>query len=127
MWGLAQAYANQGLLDRWEQELQQHYALDGAESAAKELRQAYARSGSRGALLKNIEIMSDPSHRITYYPIGVAANYVWLDDKDKAFAWLERAYKEHARLLFLRVDPNFDTVRSDSRFQNLLHRIGFPQ
>ena len=44
-----------------------------------------------------------------------------------AFVWLDRAYKERAGLLFVKVDPAFDSLRSDPRFGDLLHRIGFPQ
>lgn len=41
-----------------------------------------------------------------------------LGDKDQAIAWLEKAYKERSDfLLVLRVDPLFDPLRSDPRFQ----------
>jgi hypothetical protein len=44
-----------------------------------------------------------------------------------AIVWLEKAYKERSDfLLVLKVDPLFDGLRPDPRFQDLLRRIGFP-
>jgi len=41
---------------------------------------------------------------------------------------LENAYQEHSTLLtYLKMDPRFDPLRSDPRFQDLVHRIGLPQ
>ena len=51
--------------------------------------------------------------------------YVGMDDKDEAFAWLQKAYLEHSPVLTaLRVDPIYDPLRSDPRFQDLLRRVG---
>ena len=51
--------------------------------------------------------------------------HVRLGDKEQAFAWLEKAYEERTRLIFaIKVDPLFDDLRSDSRFQDLLRRVG---
>jgi hypothetical protein len=55
--------------------------------------------------------------------------YVGLDEKDEAFAWLEKAYQERSwwLLLWIKMDPQVDSLRSDSRFADLMRRIGFPQ
>lgn len=50
------------------------------------------------------------------------------DDRDRAFAWLERAYEERSnRLAYLRVEPLFASLRPDPRFDDLLTRIGLPR
>jgi len=49
---------------------------------------------------------------------------VALDDKDKAFAELDRSYEIFGRLL--RVDPLLDPLREDQRFGELARRIGLP-
>jgi hypothetical protein len=51
-----------------------------------------------------------------------------LGEKEKALASLERAYEEHSSdsLLYLNTTPEFAVLRSDPRFQDLLHRIGLP-
>ena len=54
--------------------------------------------------------------------------YLGLGDLDKTFEWLEKAFKERSGFLpFLKVEPMFDSVRLDLRFQDLLHRVGLPQ
>ncbi|HXM95409.1 MAG TPA: hypothetical protein VOA64_14340 [Candidatus Dormibacteraeota bacterium] len=51
-----------------------------------------------------------------------------MDDKDDAFAWLQKAYSEHSNALTtLKVDPTFDPLRSDPRFQELVRRVGLSQ
>jgi hypothetical protein len=54
-----------------------------------------------------------------------AAVYVALGDKDQAFVWLEKGFKEHDQFIpRLKYDPRFDSLRSDPRFQELLRRAG---
>jgi len=49
-------------------------------------------------------------------------------NKDQAFVWLEKAYSQHSNILMtLRVDPMYDDLRSDPRFQSLLRRVGLGQ
>jgi hypothetical protein len=64
-----------------------------------------------------------------YRPYNVAAIYAGLGDKDPAFAWLDRAYKERSSMLtlYLTNDPRMDSVRSDPRFAELVRGIGLPQ
>jgi len=53
--------------------------------------------------------------------------YAGLGDKERVFAYLEKAYDERAgRLAWLDIDPTLDVVRSDPRFDNLIRRIGLP-
>jgi TolB-like protein/DNA-binding winged helix-turn-helix (wHTH) protein len=51
--------------------------------------------------------------------------YIWTGNKGQALTWLEREYKEEPNALTtLKVDPLYDPLRSDPRFQNLLQRVG---
>jgi len=53
--------------------------------------------------------------------------YSLLGNKDNAFRWLDRAYVEHSpKLLDLKVDPDFDNLRSDPRFEELVRHVGLP-
>jgi TolB-like protein/Tfp pilus assembly protein PilF len=55
-----------------------------------------------------------------------AAIYVGLGDKDQAFHYLGAAYRERVdRLIYLKVEPMADPLRSDPRFAQLLAKIGF--
>ena len=57
-------------------------------------------------------------------PLYIAWIYIDLGEKDRAFEWLEKAYDERAfGLLFLKVGPGYDRLRSDPRFADLLRRI----
>ena len=56
-----------------------------------------------------------------------AAAYIRLGQTDSAFEWLEKAFAERSNwLIYLRVDPLFDPLREDPRFQDLLRRMNFP-
>jgi serine/threonine protein kinase/Tfp pilus assembly protein PilF len=51
--------------------------------------------------------------------------YVGLGDKDRAFEWLNKAYKENSNWLsYLKVEPRLDPLRSDHRFKDLLDKVG---
>jgi tetratricopeptide (TPR) repeat protein len=56
-----------------------------------------------------------------------AGVYSAMGDKDKAFQWLEKAYENRDwSLLQLKVSRQWDPLRSDPRFQNLVRRVGLP-
>ncbi|MDQ3710608.1 MAG: hypothetical protein M3388_00075 [Acidobacteriota bacterium] len=58
-------------------------------------------------------------------PYLFAVVYVGLGDKEQAFAWLEKAYHERTFfLIWLKVEPRFDSLRDDARYKDLLRRIG---
>jgi hypothetical protein len=85
------------------------------------------RFGLKGLIKNDIPFIGDPAHRVIYDPMGVAIDYADFGDEDKAFEWLERAYRDRAGLQWIKVDPGLDSLRSDPRFDDLLRRIGFPQ
>jgi tetratricopeptide (TPR) repeat protein len=60
-------------------------------------------------------------------PYGIAELYADSGDKDHAFEWLNTAYQEHDGLIALRTDFTFDSLRSDPRYAELVHRVGLPQ
>jgi hypothetical protein len=58
----------------------------------------------------------------------IALIYAGLGLKDEAFAWLEKSFSARDKgLTYLKIDPCLDPLRSDSRFQDLLRRVGFPE
>ena len=58
----------------------------------------------------------------------VAIIYAGLGDKDRAFEFLDRGYEEHsAGMPFLKADPFWDNLRTDPRYEDVLHRMGLPQ
>lgn len=88
----------------------------------------YAVSGKRSEALKVLERLEELSQRVYVPPTHVAAVYAGLGDKDKAFQWLEKAYRERDEgLIYLNVAPPWVSLRSSSQFTDLTRRIGLPQ
>ena len=55
----------------------------------------------------------------------IALVYAGLGEKAEAFKWLEDAYRAHdVGLVYLKVDPCLDPLRSDPRFDDLMRRVG---
>ena len=59
-------------------------------------------------------------------PYSLAVVHTGLGEIDEAFTWLERAYEQRDGWLagHVKIDPRFDPLRQDPRFDNLLRRIG---
>jgi hypothetical protein len=58
-------------------------------------------------------------------PYTIALAYNGLGEHDKALSWLERAFDQRsAAMVFLKVEPKWNNLRSDPRFQNLVRRMG---
>ena len=88
----------------------------------------YALSGKRDDAHKVIDDLGQISKQRYVSSYNVALIYIGLGEKDRAFDSLEKAYKERSDLLvYLKVDPRLDTLRSDPRFADLMRRIGLPQ
>ena len=61
-------------------------------------------------------------------PYMVAICYIGLGKKDEALTWLTRAWEERsAELLFINVDPRLVALRVESRFQQILRKLGLNQ
>jgi len=57
-------------------------------------------------------------------PTGIALIHAALDNRDVAFTWLDEAYRQREGALpYLKVDPRFDSLRSDPRFAALLKKL----
>lgn len=57
----------------------------------------------------------------------LAEDYLVLGQTDKALDWLQKAVDEHhSQVIFINVDPRFDALHSDLRFQNLVRRLDLP-
>lgn len=93
--------------------------------ALGDLGQAYALAGRRGDSLKEIEKLKKLSQQRYIPPHSLACIYAALGDKDNALEWLEKAYEDRSTLLiWIKVDPRLDDLRSDARFMKILNRMG---
>ena len=98
---------------------------DGGPAATGVLIRAYARAGRRNDALRLLAELQRRRKR-GYVPAGAFVNaYLGLGENDQAFTWLEEAYKEQSNILqFVKVHPFFDPIRGDSRFADLVRRVG---
>ena len=94
----------------------------GHDEYATEIMQAFEKSGYSGYLRKDAK-RAEAEHDYN----TVAADYAMLGDKNAAFVSLEKAFADRAGLVFIKVDPQFDNLRSDPRYADLLRRMGLPQ
>lgn len=123
---LGRAYEASGKLPEAIAEFQRSLQLE--DSVAENwcnLGHAYALAGKRVEAEKIIARLKEFSAHNYVPPYNMATIYAGLGDKDQAFAWLDRAYEERSDnlVLFIKVDPQVDNLRSDTRFASLLGRI----
>jgi tetratricopeptide (TPR) repeat protein len=88
----------------------------------------YGRAGQLEQARREMEELLRYSRRHPFDPMMFVMPYVGIGDKDQAFASLEKSVAAHSPgLVTLRVEPAFDPLRSDPRFDDLLRRVGLAQ
>jgi TolB-like protein/DNA-binding winged helix-turn-helix (wHTH) protein/Tfp pilus assembly protein PilF len=131
-WGhfeLAQIYEQTGRPDDAAQEYLKADELFGTDpKRVARLQEAFATSGARGYWRQTLEDYKE-SAKSAYVPsVLVAEACIRVADKECAFQWLEKGFEERDDLMInLKVEPVFDEIRSDPRFQDLVRRVGLPQ
>jgi serine/threonine-protein kinase len=85
---------------------------------------AHALAGQTTEAQKVLEELKDPA-RVRYgSAVAIARVHAALSEKDDAFEWLDKALAErHVNVIWLKVDPTWDNLRSDSRFGDLLREM----
>jgi len=123
---LGWAYLRNSNYERSIAEFQQAIALSPTDpDFLMDLGYAYAVAGNRDEARRILAELERKRER-GFVPSSVLAIlYGALDERDKAFAWLERAYEERdPRLTYLKVGPRFDPLRQEPRFREVLRRMG---
>jgi len=86
------------------------------------------RSGDQARAKLALQQLLRLEHQHPLDSLSFAVAYIGMGENNKALASLEKAYLEHSSSLSaLKVDPTYDPLRGDPRFQDLLHRIGLAQ
>ncbi len=126
---LADAYMEKGMDSLAVEEYLKAEKLVGATQARiGALRNAYSSSGLTGFWRKRIALDSIPSEQGYVRAYDVAYDYAALGDRDHCLEWLNRALLQRDGVLIeLSIQPRFDNLRSDPRFQDLLRRLNLPQ
>jgi serine/threonine-protein kinase len=129
--GLAQAYEAKGMYAEAIEEyrtadvLLEKESAETAERKAAALTQALKTGGAQGYWRKRLEFSQkeyDEGYGSAY---NIAITYARLNDRDHAFEQLEKSFAaREPDLMWVKTESAFDELGSDSRFQDLLRRIG---
>src|SRR6267142_2293261 len=88
----------------------------------------YAALGKRAEAIDKIRELEEKYTRKEAIGQYIAAVYVGLGDKDKAFEWLEKDFQaRNGKLAEIRWQIQFEPLRDDPRYKDLLKRMGLPQ
>jgi len=121
---LAQAYLQKHMYDEAVAELKTAVQVSGGGPAfIANLARAYVASGKRSEAVKLLNDLKKRSKPGYSNASEIAVIYASLGDADQAMNWLEKGYNERFNPGVL-LRPGFNPLRSDPRFQNLVHRIG---
>lgn len=127
---LAVGYEGSGRPKQAVPEYQRAVELSESDTdATAGLAHAYSASGKRIQAENILGEMLERSKTEYVSPYMIGAICAGLGNKDKAFEFLEKSYQEKSPDLayFLKADLRMDSLRSDPRFQNLMHRMNFPK
>jgi tetratricopeptide (TPR) repeat protein len=87
---------------------------------------ALAMSGKRNEAVVILDKLKTTKDYVS--PAELAILYAGLGDKEEAFTELERAYAARdTQMQYLKVEPHYDSLRSDPRFVDLIRRMGLPR
>jgi TolB-like protein/DNA-binding winged helix-turn-helix (wHTH) protein/Tfp pilus assembly protein PilF len=119
------AYVEKGMFAEALADLDAHGPMVNAPWYWGHLAYIYGRSGHNIQAQRALDELLRLNRRMPIDPQVIADAYAGLGDKDQALAWLEKAYAQHStELTSLKVNPGYDFLRSDPRYQNLLRRVG---
>lgn len=123
---LGNSYAQQHRYQEAIAELVRAIELSGGSAVMKGmLGFVYGKAGANDEALKIVQELKARRDEKYVSPYNLALIYSGLDDIDQTLALLEQAYEQHALFLtWINVEPMFDSVRKEARFENLVKRIG---
>ena len=99
-------------------------ASPGRWGRAAALGYTYGVAGKRNEALKVFDDLQLLSKQRYVSPYNFALLYLGLGEKDRTFEWLNKTFNEYPfTLVFLKIDPRYDNLRSDPRFTDLLRRM----
>jgi TolB-like protein/DNA-binding winged helix-turn-helix (wHTH) protein len=128
---MAAIYERKGIQKEAIAELLTALRFAGEKDLAEQVERKYASSGYSEAkktfLWGDIKEKQKTARNSSGQASWIAADYALLEEKDKAFDWLEKAFQQRDMgMIYLKVNDSFEALRSDPRFQDLLRRMDLP-
>jgi TolB-like protein/DNA-binding winged helix-turn-helix (wHTH) protein/Flp pilus assembly protein TadD len=126
---LGQAYEQKGMVPQAIAELQKAVAVShDSPPMLGSLGHTFGVAGNKAEAEKILAQMLEQSKKRYVSPFYVSIVYAGLHENEKAMDWLEKAYTDRSNaIIFLKVDPDFDGLRSNPRFQALLRRLALQE
>jgi len=122
---LGDIYLQKGMT---KEALAEFHLVSNSDSPVARLVYVYSAEGNKAEALKALEKLKEQSRRGYVSPYYLARAYTALGMKDEALAWLQKGVDTFSGGMDrLKVEPAFDPLRSDPRFQELLKRMNFSQ
>jgi tetratricopeptide (TPR) repeat protein len=123
---LGWAYERSGKFSEAVAEFEKAKLIDERPEVSAMIAHTYALSGKKSRAVSTLNNLLEQSKYNYISPYYIALIHAGLDDKEQAFAWLEKGYSDRNEwLVWLKIDPRFDCLWTDTRFPQLLSRIGF--
>jgi tetratricopeptide (TPR) repeat protein len=124
---MGQGYLEKHMFGEAIAEIQKAIQLSGGSPTfTANLARAYAASGQKAAAMEQLNDLKKRSASGDPHSSEIAMIYAALGNSDQAMTWLDKSYEQRFNPGIL-LRPGFDPLRSDSRFQDLVRRIGLPQ
>jgi TolB-like protein/DNA-binding winged helix-turn-helix (wHTH) protein/Flp pilus assembly protein TadD len=123
------AYEQKGLFDNPLDEIQKWRRVHGDQPWTwSELAYIYGKTGQQSQAEHALQKLLQLDQRQPVDPAAIVIAYVGVGAKDQAFVYLQKAYAEHSSAICsLKVEPRFDPLRDDRRYEDLLRRVGLAQ
>jgi serine/threonine protein kinase/tetratricopeptide (TPR) repeat protein len=122
------AYAQNGMYRDAIAQRQKLLTLSGNPDLAAAIGEDFQKSGYPGVMRSWLEGLQEVSKRGYVSAYNLAQIHARLGEKSQALESLEQAFNQRdSNLTYVKVEPAFDDMRSDPKFQELLQRLGMPQ
>ena len=121
------AYIERGMYAEALADTKNWYDPDSSPWFWSTLAYTYGRAGQQPEAQRALDRLLELNRHQQIDPSALIQAYIGMGNKDKAINLLENAYSQHSTLTTLKVDPIYDPLRSDPRFQDLLRRVGLAQ
>ncbi len=126
---LGQAYLQAGSIEEAVEEFQQAVTLSQRKARPLALLgYAYGLSGNRTAAERMLDELNELSKKSYVSSLEIARIYAVLGEKDRVFDCFNKAVEEREGwLIWVKLEPSFDSLRSDARYADLVRRMGLSQ
>jgi DNA-binding winged helix-turn-helix (wHTH) protein/TolB-like protein len=125
-WTMSIAYARMGLHHEAVDEFLEDGRIRGflEREESERLRKAFKESGFPAFERMRLDLLSEKSKKEHLPPTLLAGLYALADEKDAAFAWLEKAIDvRDGWIALIKVQPAYDNLRNDPRYIKVLARM----